>query len=114
LQQRRQDAWSEMLATIKGIPLGEVHTQHCQPYEVRAAVTSRKAVHERELLRETPLGQKILHLLEEKEELLDTVWLANSPTQIKELWSRFAELLNWEPPKLQKEALSIDPITDHS
>lgn len=112
LEEQRRDAWAEMLATVQGVPLGEVRTQFCEPHEVRAAVRSRRALHERELLEKEPLGQRILRLEREKEELLDTVWLATSPAQIKELWSKFAEVLQWEPPDLQKEALAIPAASD--
>jgi hypothetical protein len=64
------------------------------------------------LLEEHPLGRRILRLEREKEELLDTVWLATSPAQIKELWAKFAEVLQWEPPDLQKEALAIPAVAD--
>lgn len=79
-----------------------------------SAVKRRTTVHEKELLKATPLGQKIQRLQAEKEELLDTVWLATSPAQIKDLWSRFADVLNWEPPELQREAMAIEPISNDS
>ncbi len=82
------------------------------PHEVTEAVKRRAKVHQRELMESEPLGKRILQLQKEKEELLDTVWLATSPVQIKELWSRFIELLNWEPPQLQREALEVSPITE--
>lgn len=101
-----------MLATVRGLPLGEVHTQRCEPFGVRAAVTGRSTVHERELLDRHPLGRQVLHLEQEKEELLDTVWLATSPSQIKQLWAKFAEVLQWDPPELQKQALAIAAVSD--
>lgn len=52
-------------------------------------------------------GQKILRLQDEPEELLDTVWLATSSIQIKELWSRVSKLLDQPPTGLQREALDI-------
>ena len=79
------------------------------PYDFRVegAVSLRQKRFERELLAEDPLGQKVLRLLEEQEELLDTVWLATSSSQIKELWSRVSRLLEQPPTGLQQEALSI-------
>tara|TARA_R110002049_G_scaffold309101_2_gene516919 strand:- start:46152 stop:46349 length:198 start_codon:yes stop_codon:yes gene_type:complete len=58
-----------------------------------------------------PLGSEILRLRHEKEELLDTVCLATSSAQIKELWKRFADILKWEPPALQQKAMEIEPET---
>lgn len=111
LEGRRNDAWTEMLATVTGTPLGDVPKQRYESHEVRDAVRRRAAIHKRELLLEQPLGRQILELQHEKEELLDTVWLATSPSQIKELWSRFAKLLNWEPPALQQQAIAIEPMS---
>jgi hypothetical protein len=60
-----------------------------------------------ELLAQDPHGQRILKLEQDKEDLFDTVWLATSPSQIKELWSRVSTLLGEPPTGLQKEALDI-------
>jgi hypothetical protein len=35
-------------------------------------------------------GRDILELEREKDELLDTIWLATSNVQLKSLWTRFA------------------------
>jgi hypothetical protein len=80
--------------------------------EVGNAVKRRKAVHEDELLAESELGQEVLRLRQEKESLLDTVWLACSAKQIKELWSKVAELLDDEQTQLQRDALAIEPIVE--
>ncbi len=114
LEDRERELWAEMASIVSGEPVENLHRSYCQPHEVSAAIKRRRLVHERELLSQSELGKKIQHLLAEKEELLDTVWLASSPSQIKELWSRFAEVLNWEPPKLQQEALTIPPLSSES
>ncbi len=44
-------------------------------------------------MKETELGRKVLQLELEKEQLLDTIWLATSPKQVKELWTALGELL---------------------
>ncbi len=41
---------------------------------------------EDELLGESDIGREIASLLAEKENLLDTIWLATSPRQVTELW----------------------------
>ena len=38
--------------------------------------------------------------------------LATSPKQIKELWSKVAELLNDEQTKLQRDVIAIPPVED--
>ena len=72
----------------------------------------RQAVYEDELLVENETGQRILKLREEKDNLLDTVWLATSPKQIKELWSKVAELLGDDQTQLQRDALVIIPAEE--
>lgn len=114
LQKREQEIWSEMHSRATGTPVDRFMSHYIVSNEVTIAVNRRRKVHEREVMEKTTLGQKILRLQQEKEELLDTVWLATSPAQIKELWSRFADVLNWEPPELQKEALSIKPLSSDS
>ena len=42
--------------------------------------------------------------------LSDTVWLATSAIQVKELWKRVGILLGEEDTALQKDALSIPPV----
>ena len=40
------------------------------------------------------------------------VWLATSPKQIKQLWSKVAELLGDQQTQLQRDALAIDPVDE--
>lgn len=114
LRRREQQIYREMYSRVSGTPLTDVGSQYGMPLEVKRAVDRRKEVHVREFLSTTELGERILNLQQEKEELLDTVWLATSPSQIKELWSRFSEILNWNPPTLQQKALAIKPLSSES
>jgi hypothetical protein len=114
LRNREQQIYREMYARVCGIPVQEVGQQYCVPHEVQKAVKRRRDVHVREFLSTSEVGQRILQLQQEKEELLDTVWLATSPNQIKELWSRFSELLNWQPTQIQQDALAIQPPATES
>jgi hypothetical protein len=73
-------------------------------------VHKRQAVHEDELLAQDDLGRKILRLRQEKDNLLDTVWLASSPQQLKDLWQKVSDLLGEDQTPLQKEALALSPM----
>ena len=79
------------------------------PYEAAEAITRRQATHQDQLLAEDPVGREIARLEAEKDRLLDTVWLAASPAQIKQLWTKVGELLGDEPTTLEREALAIEP-----
>ena len=81
--------------------------------EVDSAINKRARVHSDELMAaDEKLGQRVLRLKEEKDNLLDTVWLATSSKQIKELWEQVSELLGDENTPLQQDALMIDPVED--
>lgn len=53
------------------------------------------------IMAESPLGKQLLRLDEESDNILDTVWLATSPQQIKDLWGDVAALLGEKPTPLQ-------------
>jgi hypothetical protein len=109
LERREQQAHRALLAVIRRVPTDEVQEAYFgRPHaEVARAVLARQAVHEAELLAEAEGGREVLRLRREKENLLDTVWLATSPQQVKDLWRKVAELLGEEPTALQRVALAI-------
>lgn len=108
-EQRERRTHRAMLAVVRRVPLEEVEEiYHSSPHgEVNKAIQKRQAVHEEELLAEDERGKEILRWRREKDNLLDTVWLATSSQQIKELWQKVVELLDAEPTPLEKEALAI-------
>jgi hypothetical protein len=114
IDQRKDAIQREMLAKVRGVPVADLGNQYIYnaSQEVTAAIQRREKVHQDELYAQDPLGQKILELRREKEELLDTVWLASSPKQIKDLWTKVAELLGDEQTRLQKDALAIEPVEE--
>jgi hypothetical protein len=111
---KRAAIYGEMLATACGILNDRPYSGGCSdlPYQVLEAIRRRQSLHERELLANDDLGRKLLALEREKEELLDTVWLATSGKQIKQLWQKVAELLGQESTPFQQQALGIDPVED--
>ena len=104
-----------MLARVRSVPL-ETIDQHYSPShyhnEVENAIKSRQTIHEDKLLADSEVGGRILQLRRERENLLDTVWLAASSKQIKDLWAKVAELLGDEQTQLQRDALAIEPVAD--
>jgi hypothetical protein len=120
LLRRKKLARKAMIATLRSTPLDEV-TDHftirygsdlALPQEAADAITRRQAVHQEPLLADDPVGREIARLEAEKDHLLDTVWLAVSPTLIKQLWSIIGELLGDEPTPLEREALAIEPTKE--
>lgn len=112
LEKRKQQITQKMLATIRGVPVESVDdfNHYHVDREVEAAVGRRQKVFEEELLAAHEVGREIVLLRQEKENLLDTIWLATSPSQLKTLWTKVAELLCDETTQLQKDALAIPPV----
>ncbi len=95
----------------KIVEVAKTHCPECaeksdEQFSSEAAITLRQSRFERKLLSREELGRRILRLREEQEELLDTVWLATSSVQTKELWSRVSTILNQTPASFQQETLN--------
>ena len=114
LESSRTRVQRAMLAAVRRVPIEEVtESWYGQPdREIVQALDKRRAVHEQELLAEDDSGREILKLRKEKEDLLDTIWLATSPAEIKELWAKAMEFLGDEQTPLQKETLALLPGPD--
>ena len=61
---------------------------------------------EEELLLKHPLGREVTSLQNEKENLLDTVWLATSSREVTTLWEKALKLLGEQTTDFQREVLS--------
>lgn len=113
LDAKQKKTQKEMIAILRGIPVRQVTKDLWRlKEEIETAVEKRQVIHEDELLAETDRGREILNLRTEKENLLDTVWLATSPKQIKDLWEKVDELLGGPQTKLQREALAMEPVDE--
>jgi len=120
LARRKKQTQKTMIATLRSIPIDEVAdgfpirygSDLGLPHEVAEAITRRQSAHQEQLLADDPIGREIARLEAEKDHLLDTIWLATSPAQIKQLWTRVGELLGDEPTTLEREALAIEPAKE--
>lgn len=117
IEKRVATVAKSMLAHVRGVPVDEIEGSFCYGYhnreDVKAAVSKRQKVHEDELLAKCDTGREILRLREEKENLLDTIWLATSSIQLKALWTKVSLVLGTKPTQLEREALAI-PAVDAS
>lgn len=112
LREDKQEVHRQIVAAVRKVRPEDVRTEYCHESEWERAIRERQEPEERRLMAATPLGAVILKLKREEEELLDTVWLATSPKQIKSLWQGVAELVSAEPTALQRQALKDDGATD--
>ena len=115
LSKRKSVLHRTMLARVRRVPL-ETIDQHYTPThynnEVENAIKARQSIHEDDLLAECEVGRRILTLRKERESLLDCVWLASSPIQVRELWAKVSELLGDEQTQLNRDALKTTPVQD--
>ena len=111
LERRERQAHRAMLARVRGVAIDTIEEVYYGRHEteVTRAISQRQSVHEDELLGENERGQQVLRLRAEKDNLLDIVWLATSPSQVRQLWTKVSELLGDEPTQLEREALAIPP-----
>ncbi len=113
-QREALEAEFEMLEkAMHTVALGEEAVRSSRGYGTRSdfwhlhAKCSRRI--ESELLKESSIGREILKLRHEKEALLDTVWLATSNAQIRDLWSRVSVVLRDDATPLQQQIMTTEP-----
>lgn len=110
LKRDEERLWRSAVAVIRGVDLTEVEYASSVRYEVERQVDRHKELILDQLQAAHPKGQQIQRLQQEKDELLDTVWLATSTSQIKELWSQIAEGLQSKVTPFQQKAIAIEPF----
>jgi hypothetical protein len=116
LDKREQHSQREMLAQVRGDAVADLENNRCgfhEQREIQNVINRRSTVHEEELLSQDEIGREVLRLQHEKENLLDTVWIATSPAHIRQLWIKVNELLGDEPTHLEREALAIEPAKEN-
>ncbi len=114
LEGREIEVCRQLLAKVRGVSVEEIdgYSRYSTDPEVIKAIKARQSQHEEELLAEHEVGQEVLKLRLEKENLLDTVFLATSPTQVRTLWQQVSDLLGDELSQLQKAAMQISPSVE--
>ena len=118
LARRKRRVQKQLVAAVRGVPIEDVSdnlsvrygTELPLPVEVAAAIEKRQAAHLDALLADDEVGREVRRLEAEQDGLLDVVWLATSPAQLRTLWSKVADLLGEAPTRLEAEALAIEPI----
>ena len=111
LESREEQLSRQVLSLLRGVPPQTIDTYAVtrSDIEVNNAIKARQTVHEESLLREHDLGRQITQLRLERENLLDTVFLATSPVQVRDLWQKVSDLLGDELSQLQRSAMQIAP-----
>ncbi len=115
IERRERRLHAEQRAVIKGTSVEEEldrGSYYRSDQEVENAVNARARALEDDILAESDLGRQVVTLRQEKDNLLDTVWLATCTKQIKELWEQVNALLEVQPTSLEEKALKIEPVEE--
>lgn len=101
-------------AIVVGLPIEELRELGRYQREQRFREKFNQVVSSFEVavMEKDESGRQILKLREEKEALLDTVWLATSPQQIRDLWASVTALLEDKHTNLQSRAMEIEAIRE--
>ena len=113
LERRVKQLSRQVMARIKGVEEEDVTMPNYYSgfeSEIKAGISRRAEYELNLLLSTTEVGKQIAALKGEKDNLLDTIWLATSPAQVKELWQKLSLMLGDEETPLQKEALSLKAV----
>ncbi len=104
----------EFGVAITGLTLAAITDMRTWEFDrlVEAEFGAMTDAQERLVMEGDELGREILKLRDEQEQLLDTVWLATSNSQIRQLWQNVSELLTDTPTDLQKAAITVESTDD--
>lgn len=111
LEEKRSELFRQMYSIIENRPIEALGWSSSEPHAIELAVRQRINVHRQSILAKSETGRQVIELEREKEELLDTVWLATSSAQVKELWRKVADILQQQPTQLQQQAIAIPAVT---
>jgi hypothetical protein len=110
IEKRQRRLRAEQIAKLRSTtPEQELETGvYLHPYDARVEsdVRDRARALEDQILSESEVGRRVLTLRREQEHMLDTVWLATSCRQVRELWQKVTALLEEEPTPLEREVLT--------
>lgn len=101
--------WKELTTSVRNrLFPNNKEIGHCYSHynEIRNAISEIRKAHEEKIYGNHEVGRELLKLQNERENILDTVWLATSPRQVTELWQRVVNLLGEDTTDFQKEILS--------
>lgn len=115
LERETAELHRSQLAAVRSVRVQDIlgyESGYSQHHEVTVAIERRQAVHAQQLLVQDEHGRIVLQLKEEKDNLLDTIWLATSTVQLKQLWAKVNSLLGVTATQLEQDALAIPPVED--
>lgn len=106
LEEERESLERKLCAQVLGDQKSKQNAHYLNRSEYADVVRKTISRFEEVLLQSSETGREILRLKSERDALLDTVWLATSSIQIRDLWGRVVQVLGEEPTTLQQQILA--------
>ena len=78
---------------------------HFLASDVDRIIKTRQSAVEQELLAQSSIGQRLLALRREEEQVLDTIWMATTHRHIQDVWRRLDEVIGDESTELQQDII---------
>jgi len=99
-----KDIACALITTVSG---KETERYYASRSKIDALLKPHIAKATQELLRTHKLGKQVADLEAEKENLMDTIWLATSPRQMSEMWIKALKLIGEETTAFQRDILTV-------
>lgn len=104
-----KDVAVAVITTISG---KETERYYASRSKIESLLKPHIAKAEAELLHTHKLGKQVAELETEKENLLDTIWLATSPSQMSKMWTKALKLIGEETTAFQRDILTLAQVED--
>lgn len=106
LENQKRDKGVSIIERLSGEPAMKGYYSE---YEFRNSLDNLLKTHIQKKLKDflqaSPLGREVAKLESEKENLMDTIWLATSSRQMSDMWTKVLKLLAEESTAFQQEIL---------
>lgn len=106
IEKLETDAKKLLLQVIEKISGKQLNPYYAQMDRVDSELKPHIERCMHELLATDPRGQEVIKLESEREQLLDTIWLATSSRQVRDMWAQVLKLLGEDCSEFQKEVIA--------
>ncbi len=106
IEKLQNDSKKHLLQVIEKISGKQLNPYYAQMDRVDTELKPHieRCLHK--LLTNDPRGQEVIKLESEREQLLDTIWLATSSRQVRDMWTQVLKLLGEDSSEFQKEVIA--------
>lgn len=106
IEKLQNDTKKHLLQVIEKISGKQLNPYYAQMDRVDTELKPHIERSMNNLLATDPRGQEVIKLDAEREQLLDTIWLATSSHQVRDMWAQVLKLLGEDSSDFQKEVIA--------